>query len=841
MYNGIGLQTPRGSGTNGHIQTNKFFVRPKSGKVETRGFEADQGTGGVKKPNKEILEHDRKREIQLKLLILEEKLIDQGYTDGEISEKLEEARKTLEAAVASEESSGGSNMKTDKKVSDTQTHQIAARKERQMETLRAALGITRGDDTSELQEQTKQDKSLDSDAEKSDDEKPIESPKNEPNDDNKQHKKDEYPRVHQDRESNRREKRMVEDLKDEDVTKEIENKQNECCRDDFDGSKHHEKQDSRKRRYEVDSAGTNNDVKHARGIKKRRKGSRGSDSESDSGISSGENKWKTSKKYKKSRRHHSNDSDSDCDNVGKGNAKKETENYVNTPRRHDSDDDSGSDEELQDHKIQKGKQHMKISRRHDSEDVSDSDSGNRVKKQGYHNGGSGRTEQDNSDTKDWRKNDSKKRGKSSRGYDVDDESDPDRERRREKMEKSRSSGRHDTDEDDSDTGIDGKNANRPVGRRKTTGREPDSPTDDSDNSSSDGSDESSSKSDSGSSASDYSHGRTDKKSIVEQNKKECSDYMNNKGSRSGHGSVAEERGFKFRTVGSEVRKKERSGPYNDDDFHLASGGMNTLKKLEKTNRYESRRDTRNDNYESQEMRGKRKLEGMIQDEQPESKSRNRILVREAGHRGQPGEIREELKSDSRAYTNRDDRKREDYSGLNRSGGHYDDEEDKPVSGRMYGRDEAEHGSRRRGRDQEERGSIRHVRDEEKERGNRKHKRDEEGEEYGRHGKDEEEQHGSRRHKRDEGEEHGKHGKYEEEPHGSRRHKRDEHGKHGKYEEEHHGSRRHGRDNEEERGSRSHEKDRQMAAKRVRYEDSRSSDRRRYGNNSYDDGRSSHRD
>ncbi|KAJ6382759.1 hypothetical protein OIU77_031228 [Salix suchowensis] len=108
MYNGIGLQTPRGSGTNGYIQTNKFFVRPRTGKVahDTKGFEGDQGTGGIsKKPNKEILEHDRKRQIQLKLVVLEDKLIEQGYTDAEIEEKLQEARKTLEAA--SEDSAGG--------------------------------------------------------------------------------------------------------------------------------------------------------------------------------------------------------------------------------------------------------------------------------------------------------------------------------------------------------------------------------------------------------------------------------------------------------------------------------------------------------------------------------------------------------------------------------------------------------------------------------------------------------------------------------------------------------------------------------------------------------------
>lgn len=101
MYNGIGLQTPRGSGTNGYIQSNRFFVRPKTNKVVTdssKGFGSDQGTAGVTwKANKEILEHDRKRQIELKLVVLEDKLVDQGYTDAEIAEKLDEARKSLEA------------------------------------------------------------------------------------------------------------------------------------------------------------------------------------------------------------------------------------------------------------------------------------------------------------------------------------------------------------------------------------------------------------------------------------------------------------------------------------------------------------------------------------------------------------------------------------------------------------------------------------------------------------------------------------------------------------------------------------------------------------------------
>ncbi|KAL2896627.1 Serine/arginine repetitive matrix protein 2 [Bienertia sinuspersici] len=147
MYNGIGLQTPRGSGTNGYVQTNKFLIRGRTSKVVVdgdKGFAPDQGMGGIsKKANKEILEHDRKRQIELKLVILEDKLSEQGYTDAEISEKCEELRSKLEAEAATTgDGYGGAVGISDKKVSDTETHQIAARKEKQMEKLRDALGIS---------------------------------------------------------------------------------------------------------------------------------------------------------------------------------------------------------------------------------------------------------------------------------------------------------------------------------------------------------------------------------------------------------------------------------------------------------------------------------------------------------------------------------------------------------------------------------------------------------------------------------------------------------------------------------------------------------------------------
>ncbi|XP_057849867.2 uncharacterized protein LOC131060588 [Cryptomeria japonica] len=155
MYNGIGLQTPRGSGTNGYIQNNKFFVKPKAVRVETKEIEEGQGAGGVsRKANPQILEHDRKRQIELKLAQLEDTLADQGFSDLEILQQLEESRKILEAQDTSPPDS--------QKVSETQTHQIAAKKERQLEVFRAALGLGDIEEgqvfDGDLQEQRKQER-----------------------------------------------------------------------------------------------------------------------------------------------------------------------------------------------------------------------------------------------------------------------------------------------------------------------------------------------------------------------------------------------------------------------------------------------------------------------------------------------------------------------------------------------------------------------------------------------------------------------------------------------------------------------------------------------------------
>ncbi len=80
MYNGIGLTTARGSGTNGYVTRNLAFVHTTKEKVKYKTEEEIQKLDSLsqKKPNLEILDHERKRKLELKCLELQEELQDQG-------------------------------------------------------------------------------------------------------------------------------------------------------------------------------------------------------------------------------------------------------------------------------------------------------------------------------------------------------------------------------------------------------------------------------------------------------------------------------------------------------------------------------------------------------------------------------------------------------------------------------------------------------------------------------------------------------------------------------------------------------------------------------------------
>ncbi|KAJ4959115.1 hypothetical protein NE237_026226 [Protea cynaroides] len=846
------------------------------------------GTAGVKKPNKEILEHDKKRQIQLKLVVLEEKLIDQGYTDDEIQEKLEEARKTLENAAASDHSGAGGSLKIEK-VSDTQSHQIAARKERQMETLRAALGIKRGGDDSELQEQNKQEKAAGSETEGSDDDinegKPIEIQRTGPKEDREQQEQEENARNYWDRNKNGREMQVLEDSKAEkDAIKKGE-KLHGVGGDQFDELKRGEKRDSRKRVYDSDSSDSENREKHGKEIQHgHQKGSKGAgaksdsdisggkneprhpmkhrksrrhdsegDTESDSDSSNGKNERKRIVKHKKNRRHNSDESDSDSErkstvkhkkdrrhngdesdsdrDIGQRNSTKDKEKYRTTRGKHDSDYDSGSDEYLQKNRKERRNDLLNMNRKHDSEHKTDYGSGSRNRKNAAekrrdHEDGRGGSE----DNEKVPRNGQKRHATSSRQrYNVDDDVDCDGTKLTEKNCRNR---RHETEKENSDTGM--RNAKRPVGRQRATRKKADSSTDDSEDSSSRSDSYSSGESDSDSSSTDSSLARPHKKKFSEdESRKGHRDDMNNRGRRSSRVSAAVEKRSISSTIGSDDKRKDRGCPSDDgtDNRRLENEALDKAGKQEKMKNYDSRRGKDNDAYRHQEMMRKRKLEDDNQDDQPALKSRNQGAGRAADHTEQLKDGKANYESDQ-IHRNKDDRKRQDYSNFNKSEERrlHPDRYHENHENRNRGKEEEkEDGHKRNELEGEERGSRRHRRDE-NEHGNRKVSRDEE-QEHGRwRNERDEDEHGSRRHHRDEENEHGskkyRRDEEDEREHGSRKNDRDEGERR---------VRRYHRDAEDEHGSRKHRRSDEEESGHRRYRrDGEQSRNRSYGRDSQGD-------
>jgi serine/arginine repetitive matrix protein 2 len=69
MYNGIGLPSARGSGTNGYIVKSLSHIKKKS-----RSDKAATSRAEKKKTSKQVLEHEEKRQIEIKVLEYEEEL-----------------------------------------------------------------------------------------------------------------------------------------------------------------------------------------------------------------------------------------------------------------------------------------------------------------------------------------------------------------------------------------------------------------------------------------------------------------------------------------------------------------------------------------------------------------------------------------------------------------------------------------------------------------------------------------------------------------------------------------------------------------------------------------------
>lgn len=82
MYNGIGLQTARGrcvlffshSGTNGYVQRNLSSIRPRDAPRPP-----PQEKARIFEPDERILDHERKRKIEIQCIELQDELEEQGY------------------------------------------------------------------------------------------------------------------------------------------------------------------------------------------------------------------------------------------------------------------------------------------------------------------------------------------------------------------------------------------------------------------------------------------------------------------------------------------------------------------------------------------------------------------------------------------------------------------------------------------------------------------------------------------------------------------------------------------------------------------------------------------
>lgn len=143
MYNGIGLATPRGSGTNGYVTRNLSFIRKHKDRVDYKSEEEIRKLENslIKTPNKDILDHERKRKIELKCMEMQELMEEQGYADDVIEKKVAAFRKVLL------EKEGMCDRVVEKdefgRPIARETHQLAEANQEKNARLRDAFGLSK--------------------------------------------------------------------------------------------------------------------------------------------------------------------------------------------------------------------------------------------------------------------------------------------------------------------------------------------------------------------------------------------------------------------------------------------------------------------------------------------------------------------------------------------------------------------------------------------------------------------------------------------------------------------------------------------------------------------------
>ncbi|OBT78723.1 hypothetical protein VF21_02550 [Pseudogymnoascus sp. 05NY08] len=136
MSSNVGLTTPRGSGTSGYVQRNLAHLKPRE---QFKPYPTD---GDLKhrqrQPDKEILEHDRKRDVEVKVFELQDKLEDEGVDEEEIEKQTEALRQKLLVEMKK-----GTDRRDAKGLKSHQVHELAEAKIRESDRFRNALGISK--------------------------------------------------------------------------------------------------------------------------------------------------------------------------------------------------------------------------------------------------------------------------------------------------------------------------------------------------------------------------------------------------------------------------------------------------------------------------------------------------------------------------------------------------------------------------------------------------------------------------------------------------------------------------------------------------------------------------
>ena len=148
MYNGVGVQTARSTGTSGHVVKSLGQLQPRRNDVG-RMKEQKERISARREEDPDITLHNALRKIEVKLAEYREQLEDEyvliilclviypcsGLSDGLIEEKISERREALKTDLAAPNSSSGS---------PRESPEQAKRNER----LKSAFGVRRRDDDS---------------------------------------------------------------------------------------------------------------------------------------------------------------------------------------------------------------------------------------------------------------------------------------------------------------------------------------------------------------------------------------------------------------------------------------------------------------------------------------------------------------------------------------------------------------------------------------------------------------------------------------------------------------------------------------------------------------------